>query len=94
MSHNEETQPWNGEPFYMANREKLIAVAEHFHANGITWNMQSGWLYLTNVIIREVGPVTVNTCGKNILRWMHEDMGVEMDPHAHETTCRYPDVVG
>ncbi|MFZ1686460.1 MAG: T9SS type A sorting domain-containing protein, partial [Flavobacteriales bacterium] len=64
-----------------------------FQANGITWNMQSDWVYLTNVITKETAQVTMTTAGKNIQSWLHEDKGVEMDPHAHESQYLYPDVV-
>ena len=93
VTHNEETSQWNASPFYLANRTRVLSLADHFQSNGITWNMQSDWVYLTNVITKETASVTVNTNGKNIQRWLHEDKGVEMDPHAHESQYIYPDVV-
>ncbi|CAN5484335.1 hypothetical protein BH11BAC1_BH11BAC1_11340 [soil metagenome] len=93
ISHNEETSQWNGTQYYNANRLKLISLANYFQANGITWNMQSDWRYLTSVLSKETAAVMMSTNNKNILRWMHEDKGVEMDPHAHESTYIYPDVV-
>ena len=33
-----------------------------------------------------------NTHGKNVIRWLLEDLGFEVDPHAHETQCNYADV--
>jgi hypothetical protein len=41
----------------------------------------------------DAGDVVNDTNGKNILRWMVEDLGFEVDPHAHETTYNYADVV-
>ncbi|MEO8588958.1 MAG: T9SS type A sorting domain-containing protein [Flavobacteriales bacterium] len=93
VTHNEETAQWNLESFYATNRTRMLTLAEHFQANGITWNMQSDWVYLSNVIAQETPPLTTNTGGKNILRWLYEDRGVEMDPHAHESQYLYPDVV-
>lgn len=93
VTHNEETLNWNNLPFYSANRTKLISLSNYFHSNGITWNMQSDWVYLTNVLTKETPSVIANTNNKNILRWMYEDKGVEMDPHAHESVYIYPDVV-
>src|SRR6188768_2252522 len=84
LSHNEETSQWNGTPYYNANRMKLISLANYFQANGMTWNMQSDWRYLTSVLTKETTALMQSTNNKNILRWMHEDKGVEMDPHAHE----------
>jgi len=92
VTHNEETFQWNVPNFYSANRTKLVSLSNYFHTNGITWNMQSDWVYLNNVIMQDTTffPITGN---KNILRWMHEDKGIEMDPHAHESQYIYPDVV-
>lgn len=93
VSHNEETSNWNGNPFYTVNRGRLISLADTFAAKGITWNMQSDWVFLTNVLGKETPSLMLQTNNKNILRWMHEDKGVEMDPHAHESQYLYPDVV-
>ena len=93
VSHNEETGQWNGSPFYAANRAKLILLTNYFQSQGITWNMQSDWVYLTNVLTKETPALMALTNNKNILRWMSEDKGVEMDPHAHESQYIYPDVV-
>ncbi|MBC7862406.1 MAG: T9SS type A sorting domain-containing protein [Bacteroidia bacterium] len=93
LSHNEETNQWNGNTFYNANRLKLITLSNYFQTNGITWNMQSDWTYLTNAITKEPALVGTSTNNKTILRWMYEDKGVEMDPHGHETQYIYPDLV-
>ena len=92
VTHNEETAQWNGTPYYTMNRSRLVSLADYFQTNGITWNMQSDWVYLTNVLTKETPALTSLTNNKNILRWMHEDKGVEMDPHAHESQYIYPDV--
>ena len=92
ISHNEETPQWNGTPYYNANRLRLISISGYFQSHGITWNMQSDWRYLTSVLTKETAALMLSTNNKNILRWMYEDMGVEMDPHAHESQYIYPDV--
>ncbi len=92
LTHDEDTGPWNAPNYYLADRAKLITLANYFQTNGITLNMQSDWLYLTNVIAKDTGSILSSTSGKNILRWMVEDKGVEMDPHSHETTYIYPDI--
>jgi hypothetical protein len=91
LSHNEETSSWNAPFYYSNNRTYLVNLANYFAANGITWNMQSDWTYLTNVIEQDTA-FFPSTSNKNILRWMYEDKGVEMDPHAHESVYLYPDV--
>lgn len=93
ITHNEETGQWNSNLFYTANRSKLISLTNYFYAQGITWNMQSDWVYLSNVLSKETPLLMSQTNNKNILRWMYEDKGVEMDPHAHESVYLYPDVV-
>ena len=93
VTHNEETTQWNGTPYYTANRARLMTLADYFQANGITWNMQSDWRYLTNVLSQETPALMATTNNKNILLWMQDDKGVEMDPHAHESQYIYPDVV-
>ncbi|MBU6340754.1 MAG: T9SS type A sorting domain-containing protein [Bacteroidetes bacterium] len=93
VSHNEETQNWNNTPFYTLNRGKLVTIATYFKQYGVKWNMQSDWLYLNNVLKQETPALKALTGNKHILRWMHEDQGVEMDPHAHESQYLYPDVV-
>lgn len=93
VSHNEETGNWNSTLFYINNRTKLVALADSFQAGGVTWNMQSDWVYLSNVLSKETSIMMSSTNNKNILRWMYEDRGVEMDPHAHESSYFYPDVV-
>lgn len=92
VTHNEETSQWNNVNYYSINREKLISLANYFQSNGISWNMQSDWVYLTNVL-NEDSSLMASTNNKNILRWMFEDKGVEMDPHGHESQYIYPDLV-
>lgn len=93
LSHNEETLSWNNSVYYLANRSRLVQIAQHFDSANITWNMQSDWTYLTNAISEETPSVTATTNNKTILRYMYEDLGVEMDPHGHESQYIYPDLV-
>ncbi|MBP6335004.1 MAG: T9SS type A sorting domain-containing protein [Bacteroidia bacterium] len=92
VSHNEETFQWNNNTFYENNRTRLFDLATYFQSRGITWNMQSDWVYLSKVLTED-STLTSNTNNKNMLRWMWEDRGVEMDPHGHETQYIYPDLV-
>ena len=92
VTHNEETSQWGLTPYYSANRTKIINLATYFQTKGITWNMQSDWTYLTAVLNLETPVLTATTNNKNIQRYLYEDLGVEMDPHAHESQYTYPDV--
>src|SRR3990170_3012352 len=94
VSHNEE--PLGGRPdytadlaYYLQNRDLVKLLAETIASRGATYNFQSDWNYLKAVAMYDVGTVTTNTAGKNIVRWMREDLGVEVDPHAHETQYNY-----
>jgi hypothetical protein len=40
----------------------------------------------------ESGPILRSTGGVNVLRWMVETMGVEVDPHGHVATYNYADL--
>ncbi|MFH0980409.1 MAG: hypothetical protein V2A79_02590 [Planctomycetota bacterium] len=97
VSHNEE--PGGGRPdymadqnFYLQNRDLVKLMAETITSRGAAYNFESDWNYLKAVAMYDVGSVTDDTGGKNIVRWMKEDLGVEVDPHAHETQYNYADV--
>jgi len=97
VSHNEEGGA--GRPvytadqtYYLQNRNLVKLLAETITSRGATYNFQSDWNYLKAVAMFDVGSVTTNTNGKNIVRWMKEDLGVEVDPHAHESQYNYADV--
>jgi hypothetical protein len=97
VSHNEEpggTRPdyTTNLAFYLQNRDLMKLLAETVTSRGATYNFQSDWNYLNAVALFDTGSVTTNTAGKNIVRWMREDLGVEVDPHAHETIYNYADV--
>lgn len=75
----------NNRAFYFNNRHLVKLFAETITARGATLNFQSDWNYLLAVAKWDTGPVVETTTdGKNIVRWMHEELGVEIDPHSHE----------
>ncbi len=77
---------------YLRYRSNLKALAEIIARHGAAFNFQSDWNFLEAVYRYDKGSVVSNTNGKNIVKWMHEDLGVEIDPHAHETRYNYADV--
>ena len=95
LTHNEDSFAWSTTGFYQNNRSYILNLANYCNTNGISWNMQSDVTYLTSVLnpTNETPALMGLTGGKNILRYMHEDLGVEMDPHGHEVTYIYPDLV-
>jgi len=97
VSHNEEPglqQPdyLLDKPFYYNNREFVRQLALIVKSKGAMWNFQSDWNFLKAVAVYDTGAAVANTNGKNIVRWLVEDMGFEADPHAHETQYNYADV--
>ncbi len=96
VSHNEE--PLTGQfPDFTADpdtfwvhRNAVVRFAEMLHEVGAKYNFQSDWNFLLAAVMYDTG--TVHTNGKNFLRFLVEDLGFEVDPHAHETIYNYADV--
>jgi len=70
----------------------LRRLALMLHEQGVPYNFQSDWNFLVAVSMYDNETVMANTNGKNIVRWIKEDLGFQVDPHAHETTYNYADV--
>jgi hypothetical protein len=70
---------------YMALRSKLIELAQRAAGHGVAWTLQPDWKMLEAALIYEDAATTAGTGGKNFLRYLHEDLGVAIDPHSHES---------
>lgn len=97
VSHNEEPSTRSidylaSRTGYQRNRELVRQLALVIQSKGATWSFQSDWNFLQAVAAYDTGAVVRNTNGKNILRWMVEDLGFEVSPHAHESKYNYADV--
>ncbi len=97
VSHNEEPSAkrpdyLNDRAYYLQNRALLVQLVETISKRGAAYNFQSDWNFLQAVAKYDQGDVTSDTSGKNIVKWMVEDRGVEVDPHAHESRYNYADV--
>lgn len=82
---------------YVAFRSALLQFAALLHEQDIRWNWQSDWNFLNGVIRYEIEQADTSllaqTAGKNVVRYLHEDLGVEIDPHSHENDgYNYADV--
>lgn len=96
-SHNEENAPPDpnylvcaGVTGYNVFREFVREMAETVKSKGGKWNFQSDHKFLRGTALCDNANLTN---GKNIIRWLKEDMGFEIDPHAHEGQgYTYPDV--
>ncbi len=78
--------------YYLNHREMLRKFALMLHTHGVRFNFQSDWTFLVACGMYENAEVRSNTEGKNIVRYLKEELGVEVDPHAHETQYNYADV--
>lgn len=65
-----------------AQRAELLAFARMLAAHGVKYDWQSDWNFLNGVLAFDRG--TTDTDGKNVVRYLSEDLGVEIDPHSHE----------
>jgi len=69
---------------YLGLRAKLIEMAQRTAAHDLPWVLQPDWKMLEAARIYEDTTTTASTGGKNFLRYLHEDLGVAIDPHSHE----------
>ncbi|HDZ91641.1 MAG TPA: hypothetical protein ENH37_13345 [Deltaproteobacteria bacterium] len=96
VMHNEEPAGGGYPDFvedqraFFRHRKALLRFVKMLHKNGVMFNFQSDWNFLKAVALYDRG--TPETGGKNIVRYMREDLGFEVDPHAHETLYNYADV--
>jgi len=93
VSHNEDADQFNNFPAYKNKRDMIVQFVNMLVAKGMPHNFQSDWTFLKAVARFDTGSVVANTNGKNIIKWMVEDKGIECDPHSHESTLyNYADV--
>ncbi len=94
VMHNEEPPGYvdfvNDESAFWLHRAALVEFADMLHDNGVMFNWQSDWNFLMAAGMYDAG--TPETNGKNIARYLKEELGFEVDPHAHETQYNYADV--
>ncbi len=95
-SHNEDNIGYlnaiGGYNNYINTRAAMVQLATLTKQKGAKQNWGSDHVALRAIAKYDTGSTTINTNGKNLCRWMSEDMGVECDPHSHETTYNYGDV--
>jgi len=73
---------------YAASRAALLAFSQAMAARQMRWNWQSDYNFLEACRKWEIqtpdAALLALTGGKNVVRHLHEDLGVECDPHSHE----------
>lgn len=100
FSHNERTRSrfdrFRTDPeAYAAWRSALIEVVRLFDEYGVRYSWQSDYVILEAITTFEADAVADDpdaTDGLPILTWMAEEMGVSIEPHAHE--CITPPTEG
>jgi hypothetical protein len=77
---------------YTQYRAYVKQIADMIRTKGAKWNYQSDWNFLLAAQQFDKGDASTNS--KNLLRWMAEDNGgqIQLDPHAHQTQYNYADV--
>lgn len=96
-SHNETDSrydAYNTLSGYLGLRENILKIAQLVKNHNAKWDFQPDWRFLEAALVYETqSGVTDNTNGKNILRYISEDLGVQVDPHSHESDgYNYADV--
>jgi hypothetical protein len=69
---------------YLLYRGRLIAVGNLFINYNARWVFQPDWKFLLAALMYEDSSLIGTTNGKNLLRYMKEDLHVVIDPHSHE----------
>ena len=96
VCHNEEpknaTMPaYSEDPaYFLRNREATIEFARMLHDENVMFNFQSDWDFVTGVLEYDQG--SHSTGDKNVLCYLVQNLGFEVDPHAHEKRYTYADV--
>jgi hypothetical protein len=95
-SHNERSYKDLGTlTEYLEYRDSLLKVLKILKSHGAAYHHGSDVTFLDAVTAFDVkgGTHLLKTNGKNIVRYLVEDLGFGEDPHAHETTlANYADV--
>ncbi len=79
-------------PYFFQQRNILLSLARYLREQDITLNVQPDWAFMAAVQSFEDSLMRVETNGKNILRYLKEELNHEIDPHAHEHGWNYADV--
>lgn len=73
---------------YVSFRNAILNFASLMSSRQIPWNWQSDYNFLLACIKYEITTpdpaLLAVTGGKNVVAYMHDNLGVEIDPHSHE----------
>ncbi len=90
----------NSQANYLVWRNAILWFANECAVRGLPWNFQSEWNFLEGakrfetVAGANYAPLLLtNTANKNVFKYLHENLAVELDPHSHEKSgYNYADV--
>ncbi len=78
-------------PTYLSWRNAILWFARECTNRGLAWGFQSDWNFLEGAKRFETtnstdytATVLTNTAGKNVFRYLQDNLGAELDPHSHE----------
>jgi len=78
---------------YLLVRGKLIEMGNLAYSYNMPWSLQPDWKILEAALLYEDSAMMETTNGKNVLRYLKEDLGTVIDPHSHEHSgYNYTDV--
>jgi hypothetical protein len=85
---------------YVQWRDAILTFAQLCATRNLPWSFQSDWNFLEGVRRYETptgaaydASLMTNTAGKNVARYLNENLGVTLDPHSHENSgYNYADV--
>jgi hypothetical protein len=69
---------------YLRHRQGLVEMSQYLHDYSVPFAWQSDWKYLEAILKFETPELKSETNGKNLARWMKEDMNISVDAHSHE----------
>ena len=69
---------------YLRQRNGLVEMAGYLHENDVPFAWQSDWKFLQGVLKYETEELMDSTGGKNLVRYLYEDLGIAVDAHSHE----------
>lgn len=89
VSHNEDNIGYNTSSSYLNGRNALKTFGTAVKAKNAKWNFGSDYKMLKAALKWDTGSVITSTSGKNIVKYLKEDQGIDVDPHSHESKYNY-----
>lgn len=88
VMHSEQGSAYHSNSnLFELNRTNLFRFALGLFQRGVKFNFQSDWTFLAGVTNFDHGHP--ETGGTNIIAWMQNDLGFEIDPHNHAEQSEY-----